>query len=329
MQRPGPLQDLPLDRFLLSNPNLSASAIKSNKRPLSPSGPTLFSPAKRRILNEEGIFSPEKSWKGPLPCSKGSLASPVRFQDVLAGPASPARVLDFGSPKNAAGDPYERPPSSAAALEASSSRTTSSTQDLAPSPELKARITRQARVVPPTYPLEHSGNLFDDDSPVLSSPLCGVPSFIPRELPPQPDPCSIHYPGFVVFQDPHVIVFSFQDSDPSLSLKKIEVDHDAIKENILPQRKTRKVTRAPSSSDLKSRDNAQDSNVKKTDLMNATHKGIMMSGVNLSTTPRSVMNGKRKVTTPASTPQATKRALRQSMMDEVDRGEGQMDDMDD
>ena len=64
MQRPGPLQELPLDRFLLSNPNLSA--IKSNKRPLSPSDPTLFSPAKRRILNEEGIFSPEKSWKGPL-----------------------------------------------------------------------------------------------------------------------------------------------------------------------------------------------------------------------------------------------------------------------
>jgi len=326
MQRPGPLQDLPLDRFLLSNPNLSASAIKSNKRPLSPSGPTLFSPAKRRILNEEGIFSPEKSCKGPLPCSKGSLASPVRFHDVLAGPASPARVLDFGSPKSATGDPYKRPPLSAAALDASSSRTTSSTQDLAPSPELKPGITRQARVLHPTHALEHGGNPFDDDPPVLSSPVCGVPSFIPRELPPQPDPCSIHYPGFVVFQDPHVIVFSFQDSGPSLSLKKIEVDHDATKENVLPQRKTRKVTMAPSSSDLKSRDDTQDSNVKTTNLMNATHKGIMMSGVNLSTTPRSAMNGKRKITTPASTPQAIKWALRQSMMDEVDRGEGQMDD---
>jgi hypothetical protein len=120
----------------------------------------------------------------------------------------------------------------------------------------------------------------------------------------------------VVFQDPHVIVFSFEDSDPSLSLKKMEVDHDATKENILPQRKTRKVTVAPSSSELTSRDNAQD----------ATHKGMMMSGVNLSTTPRSATNGKKKATTPASTPQAVKRALRQSMMDEVDRGEGQIDD---
>jgi len=324
MQRPGPLQELPLDRFLLSNPNLSA--IKSNKRPLSPSDPTLFSPAKRRILNEEGIFSPEKSWKGPPPCSKGSLASPARFHDILAGPASPARFLDFGSPRNVTGDPQKRLPLSAAALDASSSRTTSSTQDLAPSPELKPRITRQARGLHPTYPLEHGDNLFDDDPPVLSSRLRGVPSFIPRELPPQPDPCSIHYPGFVVFQDPHVVAFSFEDSDP-LSLNKMEADHDATKENILPQRKTRKVTRSPSS--LKSRNNVPDSNpssVKPPDLLNTTRKGGMKSGLNLSAAPKSMINGKKKATTLVSTPQAVKWALRQTLMDEVDRGEGQVDD---
>ncbi|KIM46347.1 hypothetical protein M413DRAFT_24085 [Hebeloma cylindrosporum] len=322
MKRPGPLQELPLDRFLLSNPNLSASAIESNKRPLSPGGPTLFSPAKRRILNEEGIFSPEKSWKGPLPCSKGLLASPARFHDVLAGPASPARVLDFGSPKNATGDPQKRPNLSAAALDATSSRITTSTQDLAPSPELKPRITRQARVL---HPLEHGGVPLDDIPPVRLRP---IPSFIPRELPPQPDPCSIHYPGFEVFRDAHIIVFSFEDNEPPL--KKLEVDHDATKENIIPQRNRPKVTMTPSSADLKSRVNDQDStpsSVKKVNLMNSTHKGVMLSGVNFSTTPkRRAMNGKQKATPHASTPQADKRALRQSMMDEVDCGEGQIDD---
>ena len=83
---------------------------------------------------------------------------------------------------------------------------------------------------------------------------------------------------------------------------------------------------APSSSELKSTDDVQGSNVNKADLMNATHKGMMMVGVNLSTPPRSATNGKKKATTPPSTPQAVRRALRQSMMDEVDRGEGQIDD---
>jgi type II secretory pathway component PulM len=46
-----------------------------------------------------------------------------------------------------------------------------------------------------------------------------------------------------------------------------------------------------------------------------------MSGVNFSTTPKNVAGLKRKATTPTPTPQAIKRALRQSMMDEVGRGD--------
>lgn len=78
MHRPGPLKDLPLDQFLPVNPNLS------RKRPLSPA-PVLSSPAKRRILSEEGIYSPRGRRNA--------------FSDVLAGPSSPAKRLDFGSPK--------------------------------------------------------------------------------------------------------------------------------------------------------------------------------------------------------------------------------------
>ncbi|KAG6877244.1 hypothetical protein C0992_010470 [Termitomyces sp. T32_za158] len=81
MDRPGPLKDLPLDHFLPDNPNLS------RKRPLS-SVPVLVSPAKRRILNEEGIYSP-----------RSHLVRRNVFSDVLAGPSSPAKRLDFGPPK--------------------------------------------------------------------------------------------------------------------------------------------------------------------------------------------------------------------------------------
>ena len=107
----------------------------------------------------------------------------------------------------------------------------------------------------------------------------------------------------------------------------MEVDHEATKENILPQRKTYKVTMSPSS--LKSRDNVQDSSpssVKPPDLLNATHKGVKKSGLNPSATPKNMVNGKKKATTPVSTPQPVKWALRQTLMDEVDRGEGQVDD---
>ncbi|KAG6868170.1 hypothetical protein C0993_006838 [Termitomyces sp. T159_Od127] len=81
MDRPGPLKDLPLDQFLPINPN------HSRKRPPSPV-PVLFSPAKRRILDEEGIYSP-----------RSHLARRNAFSDVLAGPSSPAKRLDFGSPR--------------------------------------------------------------------------------------------------------------------------------------------------------------------------------------------------------------------------------------
>ncbi|KAG6833949.1 hypothetical protein H0H87_007960 [Tephrocybe sp. NHM501043] len=82
MPRPGPLQELPLDHFL--PPSLAPASLKRT-------GDVLFSPAKRRILNEEGIYTP----KSPL------RTTPARFLDILAGPSSPAKILDFGSPKQA------------------------------------------------------------------------------------------------------------------------------------------------------------------------------------------------------------------------------------
>ncbi|KAH0587801.1 hypothetical protein J132_06144 [Termitomyces sp. J132] len=152
MDRPGPLKDIPLACFVPA---------AARKRPLSPAPP--LSPAKRRILHQEGIYTPSN------PRSS--------FSDVLAGPSSPAKRLDFGSPKQ----------------------------------------------TPQGSRLKNLDDCFGQ--PSTSSP--------------QPDPQSIHYPGFSVYYDPQV--------DNTLSLLPTsDKDKDAAtKENIPPRRKTRKSATAP------------------------------------------------------------------------------------
>ncbi|KAJ7639016.1 hypothetical protein FB45DRAFT_904492 [Roridomyces roridus] len=54
---------------------------------------------------------------------------------------------------------------------------------------------------------------------------------VPRELPPPVDPQSIHYPGFVVYQDPYILVGSVMLPEAPLSPQK---------ENLPARRKSRK-----------------------------------------------------------------------------------------
>ncbi|KAG6813000.1 hypothetical protein H0H92_014931 [Tricholoma furcatifolium] len=74
----GDFDDLtsPSGSIVMGRPNQTGTDIPSSsrKRPHSP-GEALLSPAKRRILNQEGIY-----------------------KDILSGPNSPAKRLDFGSP---------------------------------------------------------------------------------------------------------------------------------------------------------------------------------------------------------------------------------------
>src|ERR1700742_1684328 len=99
----GPLQDLPLEQFLPPDPNIAHTS-RPNKRPLeSPGRPSLYSPAKRRILNNEGIFSPEKTMKSPPFRSTQDYIT--RFSQVLTSTESPAKRLEFGSPSLIPSDP--------------------------------------------------------------------------------------------------------------------------------------------------------------------------------------------------------------------------------
>ena len=90
--RPGPLRDLPLEPFVaVPFTPIPSTPRRAHKRPLSPGTPNLFSPTKRRILAQEGVFSPEKTIKSFIVPSDRVL---VTHDGVLR--RNPARKLDFG-----------------------------------------------------------------------------------------------------------------------------------------------------------------------------------------------------------------------------------------
>jgi hypothetical protein len=220
MQRPGPLQELPLERFLPTCPsNFPSKSVRSHKRPLSPGCPNPYSPTKRRILNSEGVFAPEKTSKTPMSLGK---ASPARFGDVLASSASPARILDFGLPKNLGGEP--------AKCLFSTRTQIPSRKTLISSPEL------QYRRVSPVHHLSSGVIANAEVSSTSSTQPAAVPIIMSREPPPLPDPQSIHYPGFVVFQDAHITIHP-ADFNPE-RVSDTETHPDLPKENIPPRRKT-------------------------------------------------------------------------------------------
>jgi hypothetical protein len=143
-----PLQELPLHQFL---PAMQDSKhLRNNKRPLSPGGTAIISPAKRRNLAGQDMFSPERTFKSP-PSSLRNTASASRFTDVLVGPQSPARILDFGLPKHLPGDPEKRPFSEFPVdddVDLTPTRRQPSSSRLAPSPELKPHGIRTRRTEP-------------------------------------------------------------------------------------------------------------------------------------------------------------------------------------
>ena len=319
MRRPGPLQEWPLEQFLPSNPK---SPFKSgNKRP---GVPLPFSPAKRRILDAEGISS-EKTFKTPQSASSRTpLQSPVRFVDIVKGSDSSSRKFDY---KN---DSQTTVGSNTAVNSASSSQsstvvsldktpTRATTTTLAPSPEL---VVKAAPV-----PIASSSAILLDDhldhfitkhSP--SSPRhTTIPTMIPREMPAPPDRQSIHYPGFHVLADTHIqlLCASSESVGSTNSESESRRDKEGFKENIPPRRKARKAVATPIGL----------SPAEKAKLMDKT-PGTPISHhaeAPLSPTPRRRTNSSMyDLTTPSrSIPTPTERLLRRRLMeDEADEAGG-------
>ena len=209
-----PLQDLSIDRFLQPNP----SNPRPNKRPLSPGGPSLYSPAKRRILNEEGILSPEKPWKSPISIVDG----PELFAHVLRGPQSPAKILDFGTPQCRKGS---------SARDSTPNRpTTRSVTRLAASPEFKSLSH------PPSRQLDADQEI-DDYFSGTSGPSSKPLKRPKQSTIPLVDSQSIHYPGFRVYCDKRTALHT-QEIKSSNSESDSEMDD--FKENIAPRKKLAK-----------------------------------------------------------------------------------------
>ncbi|KIK04636.1 hypothetical protein K443DRAFT_92577 [Laccaria amethystina LaAM-08-1] len=111
-----------------------------------------------------------------------------------------------------------------------------SSPSLAPSPKFKPR----AQSTPLTSSPSHDISI---PSPTLSAYAL---TLIPREMPPPPDPQSIHFPGFFVFQDTHLVVLPPLNNEPTT-----DSNLDVPKENVPPRRKTRKAATASPSSKSK------------------------------------------------------------------------------
>lgn len=220
--RRSPLQELPLHHYLPAAPD--SKQIRTNKRPLSPGETAFISPAKRRNLTVHDIFSSERTFVSTPTSLRKGFTSPTRFSDMLDSSGSPARILDFGRPKHLAGDP-EKCSFSSDVRPATPHQKYSNSQPPR-SPELKHQPVRTASP-------RDSDDVFSGIIPpaILASSSTSDNSFasVPRELPPRTDPLSVHYPGFVVYQDTHIVAF---ESRPYQSHMMEDDDPDDPKENI-------------------------------------------------------------------------------------------------
>lgn len=162
------------------------------------------------------------------------LGSPSRFSHILAGPGSPARVLDFGSSKNAitprkAPGTFDGPPS------------TTRSEGLAPSPELKLGATNPTRTT-------RSRESKRTTLPASPTPRSRVePLVVPRALPACSVMGSVHYPGFQVHQDPFEYVYP---CPPPNSMSEVEEESEESKENLPLRPRAKKSSSTPEPSML-------------------------------------------------------------------------------
>lgn len=88
-----PLQDLPLEQFLTPGIISTSKTPRNHKRPLSPSRTTPFNPAKRRVLDAEGISLSNN-------VVKSSPAHPVPFMLSNMHTVTPTRLSRLGDGYN-------------------------------------------------------------------------------------------------------------------------------------------------------------------------------------------------------------------------------------
>ncbi|KAH9850739.1 hypothetical protein C2E23DRAFT_833996 [Lenzites betulinus] len=236
--RPGPLMPLPLELFKADAPlsGTPAKRLRPNKRPHSPGLGCIDSPAKRRLKAEEGAAGTRHT-RSPLSASSNSARfAPNHFHALLQGPESPAKKLDFGSSKLAG------PPSAASeSMAYDVSRSGSRTSRRSPKRTSATPVRRSSRLSGRGSSTITEGLSITEQSSGVSSSIRVSTSevmLIPRTVAP-PDIQSIHYPGFEIYQDPHIILPSSSSQPPSTA-DEASSDGEYEKENLPPRRKSSK-----------------------------------------------------------------------------------------
>jgi hypothetical protein len=250
-RRPGPLQELPLAHFLPADPASAKSrahpyasadapyklptASRGGKRPAC--SPLVLSPAKRRILADEGVLL-EPGARASTPRATGGSGrhAPAYFDALLRGARSPSRKLDFGAPGEGEDDDDASPrPSTREGPQGGDvtprRRSERLRAKLAPSPELVRSPRSHAASSTACSSSASTRHTTPADTADALKPTAHVPMMIPRERPPLADPRSAHYPGFDIFVDRHICLPHVRDRLTSQLPPAAGVDGDGEKEN--------------------------------------------------------------------------------------------------
>jgi hypothetical protein len=202
------LQPVFVDDVNLPNPRTGS------KRSRSPSlARTIFNPAKRRILEQEGLFPPAQSFPSSSTIPHSTRSPHGAFLHPFYNPKRP-----IGTSAGGLGDTLPSPPGDPDALVLPPSRVSrrvSPRLSSTPQPKsLPAPITptrtspRRTRSqtsptsATPKPPSQRSVHTSTPSSPTSATKL----TMVAREMPPRPDRRSLHYPGFDVHQDTHVVL---------------------------------------------------------------------------------------------------------------------------
>jgi len=195
-----PLRDLPIEQFVAS---------AAHKRSLSPSRSALYNPAKRRILDAEGVSI--SSGLGNR-CHSSRPASSLLYGAQFVTPYRPLRRGDMHIQRNS-GD-------------SSSTRFPKSGSNTGTSPPSPNRATTMLLA-------SHLPQLWD---PHTSLPPCSPQFTIDRQ--------SKHYPGFDIYHDHRIAspIAVESLSDNGIPVEDDKSEGEGCKENVPPKRKTKKIS---------------------------------------------------------------------------------------
>lgn len=238
------LVDLPTESFLqpvFSDDRNLLNTRTGSKRSRSPSlARSIFSPAKRRILEQEGLFPPAQSHPSSSTIPRSTRSPHGAFSHVFDNPKRPMGTFPAGL-----GDVLPSPPAAVVLPPPRVSRRVSPRLSSTPQPKSLPAPTTPTRTSPrktrsqtsptsttPIAPSQRAGHTSTPSSPTSATKL----TMVPREMPPRPDRRSVHYPGFDVHQDTYVAL----PCTRSRARAKAEAarlqtqEGDSVKENVRP-----------------------------------------------------------------------------------------------